>query len=462
MGAQRIISSLFVCFALVVAVSCNRVRPTAPAEVDFAPPIADPVSYVAGDVAFDIHALERKVNQLLNPVIVTEETFKGQKGEAWRLRVERTGPVTIQYANQRVYLAAPLQVWYSNPIGLRKHKKQQTLCALAVRFVSPLSVGTNWRLTINAHFEDYQWIQKPSVRVLGFNIEVTKLVDRILEKRKGQIEAAINQAVHNELRLDQHVRKVWADLQQPLLISRAPAELWLIPRPFSIAAGAVHGNAKQIIVPLQIAFRVATHIGDKPVISQVQPLPRLLRRSVFPTASRLQVLAFIPYSDVNRVLASRLSSQKIELAGGTVNVKTARVYGSGHSLIVQTEVSGAVKGTLYFRGQPRYDTLTNTLRVDNVDFDVHTEERLLATADWLLHDHLRDTLQAVMVVPLRQQIAGIPDKIETAFAHSKGGRKTALDVNEFRLVPQRIVVRPDGVQILISVHSNVFFLIRKL
>lgn len=462
MRAQRTIGFLIILLAVAGAIGCKRVRPKAPVEQVFEPAIPDPISYVAGDVTFKINDLERKINQSLSPVLVTEEAFEGKKGEAWRLRVERTGPVRIRYANQRVFLSAPLQVWYSNPIGLRKERKRRPLCSLSVNFTSPLIVGSNWRLATRSRFENYQWIQKPTIRVFGIKVGITRFADTVLHKRKAEIEAAIDKAVHNELRLDRHVRKIWRDIQKPLRTSRQPDELWLIPRPFSVAAAPLQGNAKRITVPLQIAFRVDTRIGPKPVVAETERLPRLLRRPRLPSASRLQVLAFIPYADLNRVLDKTLNEQKLDLAGGNISVKNAVVYGNGRSLVVRTDVGGAVNGTLYFRGQPAYDTVANALRVAYVDFDVDTKERIFATADWLLHDRLRDTLQAALVVPLRTQIDQLPGKIETAFARGKVGQKTALDVNQFRLVPQRIVVRPDGVQILISVQSKVQVMVKKL
>ncbi len=462
MNAQRVIGFLFLLVALGGAVSCNRVRPEAPAPVDFEPAIPDPVSYLAGDITFKIRDLEKKINKSLNPVLVSEENFEGKKGEAWRLRVERTGPVRIKYANQKVSFTAPLKVWYSNPIGLSKHRKSRQLCALSVNFVSPLAVASNWRLTTRSRFENYEWIEKPKVSLLGVKVGVTKLAEKLLDKRRAEIEAAIDQAVHNELRLDREVRHIWRDLQKPLRISRKPQELWIIPRPFSVVVAPVSGNSQQIVVSLRIAFRVDTRFGPKPELVTLERLPRLLRRNKLPEASRLQVLARIPFEDVNRVLAQTMSNEKLNLAGGKLKVKNTVVYGNGRSLILRTDVGGAVNGTLYFRGQPGYDTLNNTLFIQNVDFDVDTKERLFATADWLLHDHLRDTLQSAMVVPLNQQIAKLPTTIETAFARSGAGRKTELDINAFRMVPKRIVVRPEGVQVLISVESKVAVKVKKL
>ena len=462
MSIQRTIRFLLFTAALISAVSCQRVRTETPVAQNFEPPIADPVSFVSANITFNIRDLERKINQALKPVLVNEEASEGKKGEAWRLRVERTGPVKIQYANQSLSFSAPLQVWYSNPIGLRKDKKSRPLCALAVNFASPLGVGSNWRLTTRVSLQNYRWIREPTVRLLGMRVSVKKMAENLLDKRRADIETAIDKAVHDELHLDREVSRIWRDMQKPLCISRTPEEIWLIPHPFSVAVAPVYGNARQITLPIQIAFRVDTRLGTMPVVEYAERLPRLLRRNRLPDASRLQVLARVPYADLNRVLARTLNQQKLNLAGGDIRIKKATVYGGGQSLILKTDVTGSVNGTLYFRGQPAYDTLTNTLRVRDVNFDVVTKERLFATADWLLHDHLRDTLQSVLVVPLRYQIAVLPEKIESAFARGKAGQKTALDVDAFRLVPLRIVVRPEGIEILIKVESKVDLVVRRL
>ena len=448
--------------ALLMVVSCNRVRPKAPDAQPFEPAIVQTTSYVVGDVTFNLRDLEQKINRSLKRVLVTEETFRGKKGEAWRLRVERTGPVRVRYARQRVTFSAPLRVWISNPISLRKKRRSHPIAALFVRFDSPISVGETWRLSTRTHLVDYRWIERPTIRILGLNISVTKLADSVLRKRRADIESAIDSVVHESLRLDQQIIDIWQDLQKPLRISTRPDTLWIIPNPVGIATAPIRGNRQTITVPVQINFRADTRIGTKPVVHLARRLPRLHRLAKLPPLSQLRVLAFIPYTDLNRILKQTLEKEKLTLVGGKLTIKSASIYGGGQSLILKTDVGGAVNGVLYFHGQPVYDTLDNTLRVKNVDFDIETQEALLSTADWLLHDHLRDTLQAVLTVPLGQQIGQLPAKIETAFARGKAGRKTTLAIDTFRFVPQRIVIRPDGIQLLIDVKSRVGLRVKRL
>jgi len=458
---------------LLLANGCRKVNPKPPAAEGFDDPIPATVSYLTGRITFELSDLERKINKELKPVLVMEDALEGRKGEKWQLRVERNGPVKLRYEKQRVSITAPLQVWISNPLAFKRNKrrlakdstfvaKKQSLCALSVNFDTPLVVTKKWTLATKLRFVDYKWIEKPKLRILGVRLSIQNIAEKIIDSRKGDIEAAIDQAVAGELHLDKEIRKIWRDIQRPLLLNKTPDSVWLVPSPLSVAAGPISGNSRTITVPLRIGFATATYFGKHPNVKPSSKLPVLQKVAHLRPISDLKVLFTIPFADLNRVLSNNLKGRKLELAGGLITVKSASVYGGQHALILKTDVGGSMKGTLYFHGKPYFDTLSNTLQIRDVDFDVHTEEQLLATADWLLHDKLRDTLTAALKIPMGRQLAALPKKIETAFARGKAGKKTELDIDAFRLVPQRIAVRPEGVQILIDIQSKVTLEVKRL
>lgn len=463
MTTQRTITILFTTLVFGLTLACKKVKPQPPPAEAFDPPIPPARSFLAGPITFSLKALEDKINEALKPELVRPDMMKGKKGAGYNLRVYRTGRVRIKYANNQVSFSAPLEVWIDNPIRLNKKKhSKNALCALAVDFQSPLQVATNWRLSTKARFVNYTWIEKPKIRILGIKIGVTKLVENLIEKQRPEIEAVIDKAVHNELRLDRQIRPIWKSLQKPLLLAKKPDTLWLVPTPFSVAVGEVTGNAQTLTVPIRVAFYTRTVFGSRPRVDTNDVLPRLRKAQDIRQTSDLRVLSFIPYTDINRVLTKSLQGHNLDLAGGFVKINKATVYGGQQALIIRTDVGGAVKGTLYFRGQPAYDTLTHTLKVKNIDFDVETEERLLATADWLLHDRLKDTLARALHVPLRDQVLKLPMLIDRAFENSKTGVKNDLDILSFRFVPQRIAIRPDGIQTLLKVETNVRLDVKKL
>ncbi|MEZ0485206.1 DUF4403 family protein [Fibrella aquatica] len=450
-------------FVLGWATACKKVKPTAPLAEGFDEPIPPARSFVSAPITFQIKSLEDKVNASIKTEIVSPEMLEGQKGASFNMRVIRKGRIKIRYVNHKVTFSAPLEIWLDNPIRLRKNKHAKTaVCALSVDFQSPLQVSPDWRLSTRVNLVKHTWIKEPQVRILGINIPFTKLAENVIQKRRADIEKAIDQAVYEGLRLDQQIRPVWLDLQKPLILAKQPDSLWLVPTPFSVAVGEVTGNAETLTVPIRVAFYTKTLIGPRPVIALNHELPRIRLAKTVELVSDLRVMSFISYVDINRILAKQLKGHKVKLAGGLITVKGTKVYGGQRSIIIRADVGGAVKGTLFFRGQPAYDTLTHTLQVRNIDFDVETQERLFATADWLLHDRLNDTLTSILKFPIREHIDKLPTLIDGAFEQAKAGKKNDLDIQSFKFVPQRIAIRPDGIQALLKVESTVALKVKKL
>ncbi|NID12188.1 DUF4403 family protein [Fibrivirga algicola] len=449
--------------ALCWATACQKVKPKAPTAEGFDPPIPEAFSFLAGPITFQIKSLEDKINASIKTEIVSPETMKGQKGASFNMRVRRTGRIRIRYVNHKVTFSAPLEIWLDNPIRLRKkNHAKEALCALLVDFQSPLQVASDWRLTTRVSLVKHTWIKPPKVRVLGINIPFANLAESVIQKRRPEIEKAIDEAVYEGLRLDKQVKPVWLDLQKPLVLAKKPDSLWLVPTPFSVAVGEVTGDEKTLTVPIRVAFYTKTVIGPRPKIALNRTLPTIRRDKHIKQVTDLRVMNFISYDDINRILAKQLKGRKLELAGGLLTINKTTVYGGQHAVIIRADVGGAVKGTLFFRGQPAYDTLTHTLLVKNIDFDVETEERLLSTADWLLHDRLNDTLAKALKFPIRQQIDKLPTLIDTAFEKAKAGKKNDLDILTFQFVPQIIAIRPDGIQALLKVETTVAFKVKKL
>ena len=280
------------------------------------------------------------------------------------------------------------------------------------------------------------------------------MAQHILDRHKEDIETMIDSAVYNDLRLDQMVKPIWHDMQQPLLINKEYG-LWLTPKPISIAAGPVTGNARQLTTHLRIAVETQTEIKPQSPVHTKTPLPQLEKRDTISQTSDLHVMSFIPYADINRMLALTVTRQPKKMALGAITVKQITVYGGQRELIVKADLSGLLDGPVYLRGRPVFDTLTNTLLVRNLDFDTSSENMLSKSSGSVWHDGLRKLLESMLTIPLNDEIATLPKSINQAFEKGSVGEKTDLGIKSFRFTPQKIAIRPDGIQALIKVESKV-------
>lgn len=446
---------------LLLLTRCQRVNPAPPKAEGFDAPLPPTSSYVAGSLTFQLTQLEEKINRELDPILVGKGAPGGKKGSIFPFRVARSGRVRIAYADQQLRFSTPLQLWIAKPFSGDAAPPDKPFCALDIGFQSPLTVTPNWRLASRVQFTQFKWIIKPEIRILGQEIELTDLAQRLLDRYQSSIEAAIDTAIYKELRLDQLVSPIWRDMQKPLLIDRQFG-LWLLPKPVAVASSPITGTSRSITSHLGITFETKTELNPKEPGHTPTTLPTLQKRDQLPSVSDLRLTSSIPYADINRILALNLAKKPPKLALGTLTIKKVSVYGGQRSLIAKTEVSGLLNGTIYLRGRPEFDTLTNTLVVKNLDFDPGTSDVLSGLNNRLVHKGLVRLLGTLLTIPLGDDIAKLPQTITKAFAKGKAGEKTSLAIQNFRFTPQRIAIRPDGVQALIRVQSMVSVQVKKL
>ena len=456
-------SLLFINIAilLLLLTQCRQVSPPPPTAQGFDDSIPPTISYVAGSVVMPLRELEDKINQELDPVLVGKKPAGREKGSLFAFRVIRSGRVQIHYENQQIRFSAPLQLWLLTPLSGREASQNRPFCSLQVHFQSPLTVTSNWRVASQVKFTNYEWIEEPQIHLLGKAILLTKLVRNVLDRYQSAIESAINSAIYEGLKLDQIVGPIWQDMQKPLLIDRQYG-LWLLPRPVSIEASPVQGNSQQLITPLRIAFQTRTALSPSQPAYSPTSLPLLQKRAQLATTSDLHVLSFIPYTDINQMLARQIGQQPIKLAWGALTIRKATVYGSQRSLIVKAEVSGLLDGTLYLRGRPAFDTLTKTLKVNDLTIDVATQDVLPKLAGLVVNKSLLSVVGKLVVMPLDDEIAKLPQVINKAFEKGGAGAKTDLTLQNFYFNVPKLAVRPDGIQALIRVTSNVSVQVKEL
>ncbi|GAB3504755.1 hypothetical protein GCM10027341_35510 [Spirosoma knui] len=460
MRTQRLIPLLIYSTTLLL-IGCKKVKPDPPKAEGFDTPITPELSYVAGPISFELRALENKISQALDPVLLGDSSNLGDFKPLPELSVIRSGPVKLHYKAQQVSISAPIDLWLKSPFHLGKRKPPRLFCSLEVNFQSPLTVTPTWRLNTQVKLSDYQWVSRPKLRIIGKNIYLTGLVEKVLKKLQPSIETAIDSAVYKNLRLDKMVAPIWADLQKPLVLNKQYG-LWLLPKPISIAAGPVYGDERMISIPLRMAFETRTELKPKMPEVAKTPLPLLQRRAQLPQTSELHVTSFIPFNDINRMLALTLNRQPVKLAKDLITLKKAEVYSGQRAVIVKAEVSGLVDGVIYLRGRPTFETKTNTLRVDQLVFDADTKNVLLGSDNELIQGALQHFLGELLTFPLGEEIHKLPQIIGQAYEKSGAGEKTDLDIRSFQFTPRRIAVLADGIQALIDVNSTIHVKVDRL
>jgi hypothetical protein len=117
------------------------------------------------------------------------------------------------------------------------------------------------------------------------------------------------------------------------------------------------------------------------------------------------------------------------------------------------KVGGDARGTLYFVGTPIYNPVAQTVVVPDLDFSVESRNVLGRSADWLLHDELRDRIRQAAHFAVGDRVTEIRGKVNTAMNRDLG-KAVRLSGHVESLRPVGVVVTQTAIATLVEADGR--------
>ncbi|HEX8273777.1 MAG TPA: DUF4403 family protein [Longimicrobiaceae bacterium] len=287
-------------------------------------------------------------------------------------------------------------------------------------------------------------------RLTRANVDVS---DRVRSAVQGLLDGAVPQ-VDAELRralvLRPQVEDVWDRLQEPIPAGKG---VFLLFRPEAVALAEPTARGTRMRTSLSVTVRPRVVLGERPE-TRPTPLPDYARTAPRAGGFRVNLVAELPYEAANRMLADELVGKEVELRGHRVQVRGVELYpGGGRRLALRVRVGGDARGTLYFVGTPLYNPNSQTVVVPDLDFSVESRNVLGRSADWLLHDELRDRIRGAAHFAVGDRVAEIRDKVNTAMNRDLG-RAVKLSGHVESLRPVGVFVTRTALATLVEADGS--------
>jgi hypothetical protein len=257
---------------------------------------------------------------------------------------------------------------------------------------------------------------------------------------EGVPAAAITKATQ---KLDQYIYSVsfsgpalqgWHALARPIKVEDGA---WLTLHPSSVRLADIQVNNLTASATAGITARPVITLGPRPQ-SATLPIPTNPVLSIPTPGFHVALQGDLPFDVATTILSKRVVGQLYPIAGYTVKITSARVYGAGDITIVKLGIDGTLKGTVYLQGIPTYDALSQILYVENPHLTLHSANVLAAIgAAWLSSPGFVRKLAAAMRFPLSLQIQDARNRLEQAINGDIG--------NDVKLTGHVDDLRPIGV-----------------
>lgn len=263
---------------------------------------------------------------------------------------------------------------------------------ITVELATPLTLNASWHLVSRAHVvrvEPFSSEQRDHCDVSFLKKDVT---DRVVEAARSALASQLPTIDKQIATVDltERATEWWAILARPI---RLHDDVWLVLGPERLRAGRVSGASKVLTVPVTLDARPVIVTGPTEPVVAPSVLPPL-GADTTADGFRIVVDGLIDYGTASRELTSALSEKTFTQSGHSVSVlqATVRPLAKGRLSLVVV-FAGDANGKLVLSGTPFIDHRHYVITVPDLDFDLASDNKLLATFAWLKSSTLRDQIR---------------------------------------------------------------------
>jgi hypothetical protein len=430
-------------------VTKTAIKPDAPARTTLDSTLEVPVSTIRIPIEFKTKDLERLVNTKLKGSFIKDWIATGNKKDSIYLEIERTDSARLLWKPGMLGAIIPLRISFkfkTKALGIKLQNVKPVVSEIDLHLKSNVGFNDRWEINSETSIDTVVWRVEPSLKVIFVNVNLRKIADSYLTKNQDKLTKRFDSLTNQVLDTRKVVQKIWEDLQKPILLNKTSPRIGLIAHASGLTSRwnpNVRGN---ILGMITLKAKVYAWFEEPPV-HKILPLPKHRYAQQADADLDLYVLASVSYKSLNEFINQKLEKFSFSYESYQLKIRDVELYGSvQEELALEMKVRGSFRGKLYLRASPYFDTLNHIVGLKNLRYDLSTEEALLNTADWMLHDRLIPLIADTVKRNIKEELRGLPLLIEQGIERGKSGSKMDLLVDSLVVTDYTSLITRDNIQ----------------
>lgn len=357
-------------------------------------------------------ALERALNERVDGTIFDDKITEGNL----QIAVKKVDTIKIEIRDTTILYRIPLHIL------IKKELLLTTLAAagdIALNFQTNYTLNADWTISTRTQLIDYEWIKEPKAKVLGFNVPVTAIAERILNFSAKKVTDAIDKQVNESFALKELALQTWHLLQQPILVSEQYDSRFKFT-PTGLAISPFKTKKDTIISTLFVQGFTQVGVGEQSNFSKDTPLLPLKIQAFDPDNTlKVNLISEIPFEEAENIAIKNFKGEEYGFGKKKVVIDDIKLALEGDLLAIRVQTSGDYEGWLLLKGIPSYNKKKNQLEIKDIEFSLDTKNFLLKSAKWLCSGLLINKLEGNMVYPLKNDLAMLKKQLQTQLTNYK-------------------------------------------
>lgn len=398
--------ALLASVGLVLAQACKKNAVVRPVE-RYIHMAATTPSTLQIPIVIEREALVGLVNAQMPVVLLREDNFQGYGVE---LEVTRVGDMSMAFRQNPDKKDGPGALHYEVPlqIDVAKSALFSSLKAngtLNLRFVTRLSVGTDWAVKASTTLQGHTWTKTPELSFGPINIPINGLTSKLIQRMEGRITSEIDAGIEENVDLKTVLAPLYRDMGLPKILSEEYAG-YLVANPETIGLGPLEEENGGMGTTLELTLRPKLGLGAPPVGYPAE-MPENSGVTSSSNEFELSIQSLLGFEDMQRVLGKALLDTTLSQAGRSATVEEVDLYGQDERLVIGLRMIGDYTGWAYLRAQPVFDADSERVKLQDIDITLDTKNILYKTIGYLFQNRIKKELNKQIGDQVAAQLTGI-------------------------------------------------------
>lgn len=324
-----------------------------------------------------------------------------------KTNLKRSGPMKVELSGKDILVELPTNVYVSKSTFLGDIKANGEV---KMKFVAKLDIDTNWMLKINTKLIEYDWIKEPKLSAGVISIPFESISNRIFDRLKPMIEKGIDDGVKQSFNLRAMIMDVTKEWSEPYQLHQIYGG-WLYMVPDSTFLTGITNRQGVSLGKLAITAKTIV-TSTKPNKANFPKIPKLKWLTKLPDSSNLNLQMDLTYAYLDSIAKEGIVGQSFEEDGKKIKIERVKVGPLGSKLSISMIVSGSFNGELVVVGSPVYEKGTRTIKAQDIDISVRTNNILHKAAAFLLKGKMKSELEKTLNFPIESKIKAAQIEID--------------------------------------------------
>ncbi|SDB93689.1 DUF4403 family protein [Williamwhitmania taraxaci] len=422
--------------------------------------IAPPVSEVSIPVSFSKANLLAEINSRINGVIYEDMDLSDDN---LQVRVWKTQPMTMEFSGTTILYSIPIKVWVNGSIGILGFSVSSTMEAeMSMAFTTSFSLSKDWKFTPKTTLTGYKWIKEPVANLGSMKLPVNFLADKAIKECKGGICSSIDKNITEGFNLTAVVNQITNAAHRPMLIN-SEQNLWLVLIPQKISVSPFTSTDTTVTTTIGLKTISEVVVGKKmPELWLDIPMPELSLGNGTGKYLSVNFGIDVPYNEAEILFSKEIVGKTFSKGRRSVRVDSIRIYGSGEKIVIGAQLSGSVKGWIYFKGIASYNASNRTVEFLNLDYELQTKNILHRSASWLFRSTIMNSLKESMVFPIGNELDNMLLAANRNLVQNRSIKNLELNGTISTLAIEKIQLVPDAFRVMVTAKGEISIMVTKL